>query len=392
MANKTITKEEVLNNLREYSLEALKVLKLLKEIKSLLEKYNINTDYEWDWTKVIGAKLGWGPASANTGLPPGDADVGSHVYLVKSKIELVRKTYYTKFPDQLVYLNPEKLQSFKCLPISGALNNADLYDAVKRSIKEMNIKLDSIDEKIMELNNLESTDTADAYIWRKALSAYASVGYANILNSFTTEEKIVQDFTEKRITQNNEQKNGYVTMVNGVAEGNSRYFNYEKYLQSELSGSPSTPVGLNTVVLGLTPVPAAGTKWLSDFNMWWVSRQAPRSMDICSNANAPIDATSLKAALKDKNLVVKGQIQKSALSEDSSPILGAEMVNSQDFIKMSTRFHLALQKNTSFTEKERGMYEDHFKALEQRVKTSTTREMARNAVRSISDLIKQVSG
>jgi hypothetical protein len=392
MANKTISKAEVLKNLREYSIEALKVLKLLKEIKSLLEKYNINTDYEWDWTKVIGAKLGWGDASANTGLPPGDADVGAHVYLVKSKIEVVRKTYYSKFPDQLVYLNPEKLQSFKCLPTSGALNNPDIYDAVKRSIKEMNTKLDGIDEKIMELNNLSDTDTADASIWQKALSAFTSVGYANVLNSFTTEEKIVQDFKEKRITQNNEQKNGYVTMVNGVAEGNSRYSSYEKYLQSELSGSSSTPVGLNTVVLGLTPVPALGTKWLSDFNMWWASRQAPKSMDICSNTKSPIDATSLKAALKDKNLVVNGQVQKSAAAEDSSPILGAEIVNSQDFTMLSARFHLALQKNTSLTEKERGMYEDQFKALEQRVKTSTTREMVRNAIRSISDLTKQVSG
>lgn len=392
MANKTITKAEVLTNLREYSLEALKVLKLLKEIKALLEKYNINTDYEWDWTKVIGAKLGWGSASANTGLPPGDADVGSHVYLVKSKIETVRKSYYSKFPDQLVYLNPEKLQSFKCLPISGALNNPDLYDAVKKSIKEMNIKLDNIDEKIMELNDLESTDTADATVWQKALSSFTSIGYANILNSFTTEEKIVQDFKDKRISQNNEQKNGYVTMVNGVAEGNSRYSTYEKYLQAELSDPSSTPIGLNTVVLGLTPVPTLGTKWLSDFNMWWASRQAPRSMDICSNAKAPIDSTSLKAALNDKNLVVNGQVQKSAKAENSSPVLGTEIVNSQDFIKMTARFHLALQKNTSLTTKEREMYEDQFKALEQRVKNSSTREMAINAIRSISALTKQVSG
>jgi hypothetical protein len=308
--------------IRVYRGEAIKVIDDLTTVQELLSLYNITSFSSYDITKALGTKLGFG--SDNNALPAGSMPLGQAVFTIKTKINKIKAKYINTFPEELAPLSRSKLESFKCLPTAGLLNNMDLVDGVSKSLEAMKQKQDSINSKIDEMNKKAN----DTQLNGSALSTFYTIANARILDSYTKEQQLVDDFTRKQKEKADKVKN-----------------DYSRYVEATLNNMPmdsSVPLGLNTIALGLTPVPVDPvSSALANFNMFLLSCQAPKSTQLCSNKNKPLTRESLTSS-RVTGASLSNDASNAASNKKSKVIEGAVELQSPSFKALEARFNHAM--------------------------------------------------
>jgi hypothetical protein len=362
-----VAKIDPLERLDILSKEAFKVLEALSDVSEMLAQYNLTGLSKWDWTKVLGVKLEWGDRDQD--LPAGELPIGQAVYTIKAKIKKIRDRYLNTFPEELVYLSQNKLDKFECLPAIGLLNNPDVVDSVHKAQEAMLKRYQEIMKKVWQVSNMGTASSAN----NRAQGALYSLENARIIDSISKEEQILRDAELQQLQELQKEKKEMARYAYTVMTGDRS----------------STPIGLNAVVMGLTPAPVdAVSKKVSDFNNWLLAKQAPYSSNFCNRRRTALTNDQLTRA-RVQGAEEAGKLERAAAeTKVFQKGKGLEVLASYEYKMLENRFKKSIRQYDDEEKKRKVVFlENKFASLKRSLSGCETSEGVKRYLKDMEKVI-----